>query len=169
MNCSNYRLLTWWMIKIEKFSWRRLQKSPVRPNAVMKLPLRKRTAKTCTPNQCNNPEGCIRNAPGFLCIDYGYHRKKRKPNRNGICWQPPLNRRENPFLSRTAPEKIQYVNPAFEQLTGYLRDDAIGKNPRILKSGNHDGFFYKQMWDALLSGKTWHGRITNLKKDGSLL
>ncbi|MCK4789957.1 MAG: PAS domain S-box protein, partial [Desulfobacteraceae bacterium] len=63
---------------------------------------------------------------------------------------------------------IQYVNPAFERLTGYCRKDAIGKTPRILESGKHGALFYKQMEDTLTRGNAWHGRIINRKKDGSL-
>lgn len=62
---------------------------------------------------------------------------------------------------------IQYVNPAFERLTGYRRKDAIGQNPRILKSGKHDALFYKQIRDNLTRGIAWNGRIINKKKDGS--
>ncbi len=62
---------------------------------------------------------------------------------------------------------IQYVNPSFEHLTGYRRKDAIGRNPRILKSGKQDALFYKQMWDTLTRGDAWHGRFINKKKDGS--
>jgi PAS domain S-box-containing protein len=64
-------------------------------------------------------------------------------------------------------EIIQYVNPAFERLTGYRRKDVIGKTPRILESGKHGALFYKQMRDTFLRGNAWHGRIVNRKKDGS--
>jgi len=61
---------------------------------------------------------------------------------------------------------ILYVNPAFEKITGYTRAEALGQNPRILKSGKHDAAFYRRMWEALKSGKTWHGHFINLGKDG---
>ncbi|BBO91569.1 hypothetical protein DSCOOX_47490 [Desulfosarcina ovata subsp. ovata] len=63
---------------------------------------------------------------------------------------------------------IEYVNPAFEQITGYGQEEAIGKNPRILKSGQHDEEFYNALWGTISSGKTWHGRMINRKKDGSV-
>lgn len=63
---------------------------------------------------------------------------------------------------------IQFVNPAFEQVTGYTREEALGQNPRILKSGEQDNAFYQQLWATLTSGRTWHGRFINRKKDGSL-
>jgi PAS domain S-box-containing protein len=65
-------------------------------------------------------------------------------------------------------EMIQYVNPAFERITGYRREDAIGQTPRILESGKHGALFYKQMRDTLIRGNAWHGRVVNRKKDGSL-
>jgi len=63
---------------------------------------------------------------------------------------------------------IQYVNPAFEQITGYSRDEVIGQNPRILKSGRQEEPFYKDLWDTITSGSVWRGRIINRRKDGSL-
>ncbi len=62
---------------------------------------------------------------------------------------------------------IQYVNPAFCQVTGYTREEAIGQNPRILKSGQHDEAFYQELWSTLLAGRTWRGRFVNRRKDGS--
>jgi PAS domain S-box-containing protein len=64
--------------------------------------------------------------------------------------------------------EIQYVNPAFEQITGYSRDEAIGRNPSLLKSGIHDRQFYNSMWKILLNKQVWRGRLTNRRKDGTL-
>lgn len=63
---------------------------------------------------------------------------------------------------------IQFVNPAFEKITGYSREEAIGKNPRIVKSGKQDEDFYKRLWNTILSGYTWKGHFINRKKDGTL-
>jgi two-component system, cell cycle sensor histidine kinase and response regulator CckA len=63
---------------------------------------------------------------------------------------------------------IEYVNPAFEAVTGYTRAEAVGQNPRILQSGQQDAAFYRAMWTTLTSGQTWRGRFTNKRKDGVL-
>lgn len=63
---------------------------------------------------------------------------------------------------------IEYVNPAFSRTTGYSKEEAIGQNPRILKSGKQDESFYQKMWDVIKSGQPWQGRIIDRKKDGSL-
>nr|NJM04156.1 PAS domain S-box protein [Desulfobacula sp.] len=63
---------------------------------------------------------------------------------------------------------IQYVNPAFEHTSGFTAEEAAGRTPNILKSGEHDHAFYHRLWETLLSGDTWQGRLTNRKKDGSL-
>lgn len=64
---------------------------------------------------------------------------------------------------------IEWANPAFEKLTGYNLNEAIGKNPRdLLKSNHHDIGFFTNLWNTILRGKPWHGEILNRKKDGSL-
>ncbi|MGA9672077.1 MAG: PAS domain S-box protein [Terracidiphilus sp.] len=62
---------------------------------------------------------------------------------------------------------ISYVNPAFTAMTGYTIEEALGQNPRILKSGSESAAFYKEIWTTIGSGKTWRGDITNRRKDGS--
>jgi len=62
---------------------------------------------------------------------------------------------------------IEYVNPAFTTITGYSYAEAIGQNPRILKSGEHDNAFYADMWETLTCGMIWRGQLINKKKDGS--
>jgi len=63
---------------------------------------------------------------------------------------------------------IQYVNPSLERMTGYSRDELLGQTPRILKSGEHDTVFYRQLWDTIKAGNIWSGRFTNRRKDGRL-
>ncbi len=63
---------------------------------------------------------------------------------------------------------IMYVNPAFERITGYLRGEVSGQNPRILKSGKQSASVYQSMWESLSQGEVWRGRFQNRRKDGSL-
>jgi len=67
----------------------------------------------------------------------------------------------------TDPEgNIQYVNPAFETMTGYTRAESVGKNPRILKSGVQSKEFYHELWETISSGRTWTGILVNKRRDG---
>jgi len=62
---------------------------------------------------------------------------------------------------------IEYVNPKFEQVTGYSSAESVGKNPKMLKSGYSSSQDYSAMWRMLLSGEEWRGTFYNQKKDGS--
>ncbi|MEA3332105.1 MAG: response regulator [Pseudomonadota bacterium] len=61
---------------------------------------------------------------------------------------------------------IEYVNPAFEQTTGYSSAEAIGLNPRVLKSGETPELVFKQLWSTITKGKIWRGEFINKKKNG---
>lgn len=63
---------------------------------------------------------------------------------------------------------IEYVNPAFESLTGFSADDVRGKTPRILKSGLQDAAFYKRLWAELTAGRSFQATITNRRKTGEI-
>lgn len=63
---------------------------------------------------------------------------------------------------------IEYVNPAFERTTGYSFSEAVGRNPRILKSGKHDDEFYAELWDTILDGEVWRAELVNKRKTGEL-
>ncbi len=61
---------------------------------------------------------------------------------------------------------IKYVNPAFEELTGFSQSEAIGRTPRILKSGQQDDTYYQELWDAILNGTVWEEQVINETKTG---
>jgi len=63
---------------------------------------------------------------------------------------------------------IEYVNPAFTATSGWSEEEAIGQNPRVLKSGNMETAVYKNLWKSISSGNVWRGELQNKKKDGSL-
>lgn len=63
---------------------------------------------------------------------------------------------------------IEYVNPKFVSVTGYQREEVLGKNPRILKSHTHNKSFYENLWSTILNGRDWRGEFHNRKKSGEL-
>ena len=63
---------------------------------------------------------------------------------------------------------IQFVNPAFEATSVFGREEAVGRTPRILKSGLHDAEFYRQMWTRFAQGLSFKGMVINRKKTGEL-
>ena len=63
---------------------------------------------------------------------------------------------------------ILWTNPAFTEISGYPAEEALGQNPRLLKSGEHEPAFYWNLWEIILAGKVWRGEVTNRHKDGQL-
>ncbi len=63
---------------------------------------------------------------------------------------------------------VKYVNPCFEEMTGYSVNEVVGHTPQIVSSGKHSKAFYDNLWQRISSGKTWRGNFVNRKKDGTL-
>ena len=61
---------------------------------------------------------------------------------------------------------IEYVNPTFTQLTGFLPEEAMGRNPRILQSGTTPRELYENLWNTIKAGNVWHGQLQNRKRSG---
>lgn len=62
---------------------------------------------------------------------------------------------------------IIWVNDAVATMTGYSKEELLGKNPRVLKSGSQPESYYADLWSTISSGKAWHGEIVNRRKDGT--
>ena len=73
----------------------------------------------------------------------------------------------NGIVITDAQGNIEWTNAAFSRLTGYGREEALGKNPKILKSGKQPDSFYQQMWKTIAAGMRWKGELINRRKDGS--
>ena len=93
-------------------------------------------------------------------------RKKAEEERERLMLA--IEQTEDIVVITDAEANIQYVNPAFEKVTGYSREEALGQNPRILQSGELSRTFYKKMWGALTTGRSWSGQLINKKKDGTV-
>ncbi|MFI5252636.1 MAG: PAS domain S-box protein [Bacteroidota bacterium] len=72
----------------------------------------------------------------------------------------------NPLEITDINGRIIYVNPAFERVSGYSKDEVLGKNPNIFGSGKHPRSFWQKMWETISAGKVWVGEIENRKRNG---
>lgn len=79
-----------------------------------------------------------------------------------------LEQADEAFIITDAEGRIDYVNAAFERITGYTREEALGQRPNILKSGLQDEALYRELWGSITSGVPWRGRFINRRKDGSI-
>ncbi len=140
-----------------KAQWYRLEKSYVRKDGSILW--------------SDTTVSAIRGADGQYRATVGVIRditQRKKSEEARIRLAAAVEQAAETVLITDAHGTIVYTNPAFERTTGYPPGEAIGENPRILKSGHHDDEFYKRMWDTLTEGKVWTGHITNKKRDGTL-
>jgi len=75
---------------------------------------------------------------------------------------------ENMLVITDTDGSIVYVNHAFTEVTGYAYEEAVGQNPRLLRSGMQDDGFYQQLWARIMAGESWSGELVNRKKSGEL-
>lgn len=97
-------------------------------------------------------------------------RVAEEPFKESIGFQthPLVEQMEESVIITDSNGMIEYVNPAFETMTGYRREDALGRTPRIIKSGRQGEEFYKHLWKTISSGHVFRGVLMNRRKDGSL-
>ncbi len=74
----------------------------------------------------------------------------------------------SPVVITDIKGNIEYVNHAFTQVTGYTAAEALGRNPRLLKSGVHSAEFYADLWSTIASGQDWRSELVNRRKNGEL-
>jgi diguanylate cyclase (GGDEF)-like protein/PAS domain S-box-containing protein len=95
----------------------------------------------------------------------------RKINQNTLeleAFKSAIENSDNSIVVTNTHKEIIYVNDTFEKRTGYSKDEVIGKNPNILKSGLVSENVYQEMNDALFEGRKWQGELINKRKDGSI-
>ena len=79
-----------------------------------------------------------------------------------------LSATANAVVITGADGTIEWVNPAFEAMSGYSSSVAVGATPRLLKSGVQDEGFYRDLWATILAGQVWRGQVVNRRSDGEL-
>ncbi len=113
----------------------------------------------------------LRNEEGSICAGVVIFRNITKKRRTEARIRILMNAVEQTADSIVITDRkglIEYVNPAFEQTTGYSPEEILGRTPAILKSGVHDEEFYRQLWSTISSGGVFRATIANRKKSGEI-
>jgi len=105
----------------------------------------------------------------FLLILFKDITERKKAEEQQIIQTTALEATDTSVVITDVEGIIIWVNKAFTMMTGYSKEEVIGKKPSILKSGKHDKSFYKNMWDTIKGGNVWRGEVFNKRKDNSLL
>lgn len=103
---------------------------------------------------------------------FAYQRRQRikaleEVNSNLQKFNAAAEQSANTVVITNIKGEIEYVNQKFVEVTGYTKEEVIGNNPRVLKSGKQDRSYYEELWQTVLSGKPWRGKFENIKKDGT--
>lgn len=103
---------------------------------------------------------CIIWLTAFLC----YQRKQAEEELGMLSFA--IEQSHNAVVITDPEGNIEYVNPRFTKITGYEQNEVIGKNPRILQSGETSREVYEELWNTIIEGGIWHGEVLNKKKNG---
>jgi PAS domain S-box-containing protein len=106
-------------------------------------------------------------APGLLGIRMDVTEQWRY-ERERLRLRTAIQQASETVLITDAGGRIEYVNPAFEAVSGYSLPEVAGKTPAFLQSGKHSEAFYRELWETLAADQSWRGRIINRRKDGGL-
>lgn len=104
----------------------------------------------------------------ILIILFFNYRKVKKTALELFAFRYAVENSDNSIVITDADRKIIYVNDAFEESTGYSKEETLGKNSRVLKSSKHNKKFYQDMSQTLKQKERWQGELVSKRKDGSL-
>jgi len=105
---------------------------------------------------------------GLILILLKIYRKSVKISQELYAFQFAVKNSDNSVVLTDSQRHITFVNEVFEKMTGYSKEEALGQNPNILKSGKQDDSFYVELNRKLDRGEKWEGQFINKRKDGSL-
>jgi PAS domain S-box-containing protein len=115
---------------------------------------------------CDRASGCL--AMAVLNAIDSYRRERQQQTSEEMLHKlrRTVEQSPDPVMITNRSCVLEYVNPAFEVLTGYSKEEVVGQTLGLLKSENQPGELYEEMWDTVLSGNTFHGIVMNRKKNG---
>lgn len=105
---------------------------------------------------------------GFFLAFFYFYRKESTTKQELLYFKQAVEDSDNTIILTDKKQQIIYVNESFEKVSGYKRDEVIGKNPRIVKSNHHSPEFFASMQQTLHHKQKWSGELVNRRKNGEL-
>ena len=115
---------------------------------------------------CGSSERCLAMAALGAIDAYHHHQQRQSSDEVLRKLRSVVEQSPDPVMITDRSCVLEYVNPAFELLTGYAKAEVVGQTLGMLKSDEQAGELYEEMWDTVLSGKSFHGTVMNRKKNG---
>ncbi len=154
-----------WQERVRSDGLYRMEMSLTKPTHY-ELPIRRKDGKI---RHIHTTTGLVPWEGEMAIIGTGYDLSKlRRAEEQVLTLSQAIEQSASSVVITNPEGTIEYVNPAFTRVTGYTKEEALGQNPRILKSGLHPPEFYRRMWETLGRGETWRGELANKKKNGEL-